>query len=301
MIKNIPNLSWGVLDKSYDIIIDIKKGSNNNVDVFDREYGQDSIHIREKWQKLKKFIFSCEWIKIDELENVVISDTLIGYLDDSEMNIKRYLIFSFIEKWNPSWLEKIWKGTDNLMALDPSIHQILDHLNLLKADLDNNGKNWWHKINIKYYLDRQEKLSEIGRIGERLTLAYEENRIGRTPLNVSLKSDRYGYDIESWKSKKYNDKLLIEVKTSKIGKQGKLYLTSHEIKVCMNNIDRYIFYLWDIHNKETPRILKIPGNKIVEHVPKNEKKGEWEIFSIKFSVFDWDNAEEFYDGTINYK
>ncbi len=109
--------------------------------------------------------------------------------------------------------------------------------------------------------------TEIGNKGEELILAYERDRLnnmGRPDLadkvkRVSLESDSFGYDIESYEDSKYTTKRYIEVKATTGASDG-FFLSANEWEKAQKYKEQY--YIYFVKNVESENYEIIPFENV---------------------------------------
>ncbi|MCR5112835.1 MAG: DUF3578 domain-containing protein [Acholeplasmatales bacterium] len=119
------------------------------------------------------------------------------------------------------------------------------------------------------YLKKAQKDIKNGLIGEELAISYEKERL--TNLNrpdladkirwVSMDSDAYGYDIESYDiDKNGNEQLIrIEVKTTSSRVDTEFLVSINEINTSKKFRDNYwVYRIYDV-NAETPKFYRAAG------------------------------------------
>lgn len=149
--------------------------------------------------------------------------------------------------------------------------------------------SWWDRLALLFRGEHSEELEDVGRVGERLTLRYEEKRTQITPVWESIDSNKSGYDILSKKDCNSKERILIEVKSSfKPLSQAKMILTRNEWDVasCGYNINRYFFYLWLLGQHQ--QLAIVPAKCFVRHIPNEIGGGRWRSIEISFDLFKYD-------------
>lgn len=148
--------------------------------------------------------------------------------------------------------------------------------NYLVSFLDN--KQYLKKTD---YEAANKKKTEIGEIGEDLTINYEFNRLKNSEelvqriRQVSLYDDYAGFDIKSFEddtSNKDEWDRMIEVKAT-TDSAPHFYFSMNEIKVAIDLKSKYWIYLWTDVLKENPK-LRIIQNPYEEIFVKSKEKPE---------------------------
>ena len=131
---------------------------------------------------------------------------------------------------------------------------------------------------------KNSRLSEIGRQGERLSIAHEHIRTGRTPKWVAIDNNEDGYDVLSIVEPDDARPLSIEVKASTMGLSGSLHLTRNEWERSQE-VENHTFHLWAMKSKSQNALAVIVPTELQNHVPTDSGSGSWEEVEIPFSVF----------------
>ena len=191
------------------------------------------------------------------------------------------MIKNFIINSKPAWGRKIISGRkETFLFLNPDEKMCFTESNLMDGT-DIAVVKWWDEIANLYRDEIAIANNEIGRIGERLTIAYEKNRTGLLPTWIAIDSNKKGYDIES---KDGTTARYIEVKTStqKID-EACFFLTNNEWNVAKSK-DNYYFYLWNIYDEK--RFLAIINSaRMADFIPINQGNSEWIQVKISFKDF----------------
>jgi hypothetical protein len=140
---------------------------------------------------------------------------------------------------------------------------------------------WWDSLSVAARTESQHELLTIGRFGERLSLKYEQSRIGAEPLWQALESNAAGYDILSWVAAARPDRLLIEVKCSVLSQSAAvLHVTRYEWQTACT-AKNAVFHLWIVRSEVRCLWIRTP-DQIRPHVPVNHGDGDWECFCIPY-------------------
>lgn len=191
----------------------------------------------------------------------------------------RFQLASIIETTRPVWAGLLPKGRKEAEAGFPDeIRQCFEEA-LLLGDVSEEVVNWWDRLSGIMREVSQRKLLEIGRSGERLSLAYEFNRTQQTPRWQAVETNYAGYDVLSIRAKDDLAALKIEVKASERGfKNATIHITEHEWITASQSPDVYLFHVWLI--SQQPTLYIVPSTKVVTHLPKNQGKGTWRNTAI---------------------
>lgn len=119
------------------------------------------------------------------------------------------------------------------------------------------------------YEKKTKRDAKVGKLGETLALSYEQNRLtdlGRPDLAqkvkwVSVESDTYGYDIESYDidSKGNVKNIRIEVKTTSSRVDTEFFVSKNEVETSIELKKNYcVFRIYDV-NSQNPKFYKAFG------------------------------------------
>jgi len=194
------------------------------------------------------------------------------------------LILDYIHAENPPWVQLAASGRREVLLQAPkALCQVIVDAGLAYGD-DSDTVIFWDMLAASARGIRNAALTEIGRIGERLTLTHERRRTGREPTWVALDSNADGYDVLSRISDADTRRLTIEVKTSnQVAKSGIFHLTRNEWNLAVDSL-HHAFHLWSISGGE-PRLAVLHVEQIAKHVPVDEGCGVWESAGIPFAAF----------------
>lgn len=230
--------------------------------------------------KILTVSFKCGWVKVNQ--EGLIELTQRGQ-DISVLEYRTALIMQIedlISNFNPTWASLLLKGRTEAKNFLPS-----DALQCFKecglfGELTGELIKFWDKLSIAYRNYSQIRMTEIGRMGEKLSFDYELNRTGTPPLWQAIESNLAGYDLLSIVDNYKFDKLKIEVKTTTSNIAfAKFHISKNEWNTATASIN-YIFHLW--HIEKTPTLYILETNKIIEHIAINKKDGQWESIEIPF-------------------
>lgn len=228
-----------------------------------------------------------------ELRWLVISET--GFLElapngesalsaSNDRTRLRKLILDHIDVQNPPWLQLASAGRRELLLQAPSgTRQVLVEAGLAYDD-DPETVSFWDTLAARARGMRNALLTETGRVGERLSIAYEKTRTGREPKWIALDSNYDGYDVLSRVSSEDQRRLTIEVKAStQAHLSGAFHLTRNEWCLAEDSIN-HVFHLWNLGG-DTPQLAVLSVDQLAAHVPDDCGEGAWESVRIPFSSF----------------
>ena len=223
------------------------------------------------------------WVEVGE--NGVIYPTNRGQSVRSSNVVEhrlRQALLDVIEATNPPWAQLARFGRRRFLQYAPrEICQICEEAGVA-FDGDADTVALWDTLAARARGMRDVQLNGIGRMGERLTLRYEEHRTGRKPVWVALDSNEDGYDVLSRLEREDSRRLCIEVKTSSQGPSGSIFLTRNEWETALS-LAHFRMHLWDISGSPRLAILRI--DDLVPHLAKDQGDGRWETTSVPFSAF----------------
>lgn len=197
----------------------------------------------------------------------------------------RYLLAEYFLLRRDPWLQLARRGRIHVLLQAPSeIAQLLYEAELAEGEQDD-VVQFWDNLADRIRGDRDRNRTEIGRTGEKLSLAYETKRTGKKPRWVALDSDEFGYDLLSQASQKEPAPTKIECKCSerKLA-EATLHLTRHEWETA-DSSERYYFHLWNTASHK-PRLAILCVEDMRPHVPENRSHGSWEMVQVPFIAFE---------------
>ena len=224
------------------------------------------------------------WIRADGEGRAVLtsSGTRIMLLTTIEARI-RQAILDYVDIKEPFWLQNAAFGRKKLLAFTGStIGQVFLEAGLING-VSNDIVEFWDILAARARGQKDNHLLEIGRNGERLSLAYERERTNKEPKWISIETNTDGYDVLSVIAEEDLRPLTIEVKSTRIGVGGEIYLTRNEWDQAIIK-EAHLFHLWDI-SKIIPRLACVTPKQMEEHIPINHGFGEWGVTQIPLEPF----------------
>lgn len=195
----------------------------------------------------------------------------------------RQALLDYVEIITPPWLKLAIDGRKKVLTFAPTdIRQCLVEAELA-ANYEAHVVRFWDELASSARGLRGVELNEIGREGERLTLAYEKTRTGHDPKWRSVESNSDGYDVLSVADRDDGRLVQIEVKASRSGTRGSMYVTRNEWDAT-ELMPLHRFHLWDV-SKPQPRLAVLPREALVSHAPADFGSGRWEVFELPFATF----------------
>jgi hypothetical protein len=227
----------------------------------------------------------CGWLEVDLdgfLKPSKRGNVLRATVDFEER--LRQQLRDIVAALQPAWSKKIMHGRKELVRFAPAdVRQCFEEAGLLNAAPSDSVVHWWDEIANLARGVRSAVITEVGRRGERLTLAYERNRTGREPFWQSVESSFSGYDVLSVVSSTDMTPMQIEVKASELRpKDAFMHLTGNEWEASQQALSQ-VFHLWYLGNKPLLAIVNL--EHVRPHVPQDQGEGSWESVKIPFGAF----------------
>ena len=165
-----------------------------------------------------------------------------------------------------------------LQVISEDQRQCLEFAGLLTVPPSDAAVIWWDEVSAFFRAEEEQRNIEIGREGERRTMAHETQRlkdegISNTPIWVALDDNRAGYDVLSFQRTRngnVND-LRIEVKAAAYS-PAHFILTRHEWDTASQNPELHLFHIW---NLDTEKLLKLSVFDMGVHMPTDSGAGRW--------------------------
>ncbi len=193
-------------------------------------------------------------------------------------------LLDFVEIIAPPWVKMALDGRKKVLTFaPPGIAQCLVEAELAVGHSEQVVRFWDQLAAIARGL-RGAELSEVGRRGERLTLAYEKQRTRREPKWRSIESNADGYDVLSVAAADDTRPMQIEVKASTAGVSGSMHITRNEWEAS-EFMPLHQFHLWDLSSSQVPKLAVIPRSDLAAHAPSDLGQGRWEAFEVPFRAF----------------
>lgn len=196
----------------------------------------------------------------------------------------RQALLDYIEIERPAWLQNASFGRKKVIAFAGSqVGQVFVEAGLADGT-DDAVVAFWDAIAAMARGQRNDRLIAIGRQGERLTIAHEEDRTGRKPKWVAIDNNEDGYDVLSIVDTNDARPFSIEVKASTMGLAGSFHLSRNEWERAQDAENR-AFHLWDIRKDRQASLAVISPIDMGYHVPSDQGAGAWEVVEISFGAF----------------
>jgi hypothetical protein len=206
----------------------------------------------------------------------------IARLTDPKLARRQQLI-DIVAATMPAWAKALLDGRAHFkVAASPDVKQCFGEAELLDQ-LDQDAIQILDQMQSLVRGDRENENLRTGRMGERLTVAYEEDRTGAAPKWTSIETNRDGYDVLSRRSTVDAAAREIEVKaTTRSLKDAEMILTRAEWDKS-SGFNEYTVHCWLI--REFPRLMVLSRADLVPHIPKDHGAGEWRQVRIPFLNF----------------
>lgn len=228
----------------------------------------------------------CKWI---DRNNKVFRLTNRGYTlftnnETFNKDTLRDMLYDYITSYCSAWSYKIPVGrSEAILIMTEDEKACFFEAGLLDENPDYSIVEWWDKLSLVIRKNSDERKSQIGRKGERLTILSETARTGMKPQWISIDSNLAGYDVLSRVSREDESALLIESKASEANIEGAYcHITANEWHTARNS-KCYKFYFWLIGASNELAILD--PYQIAPYIPTNNATGTWESVKIPFSSF----------------
>lgn len=197
----------------------------------------------------------------------------------------RAAILDYIDIVRPAWLQAAGSGRSRVLLFAGSaIAQVFDEAGLASGT-DGATVAFWDALAARARGLKDDRLTAIGRIGERASIDFEQNRTGHKPMWVALESNADGYDVLSILDRTDPRPMSIEVKATTRSNGGHFHLTQNEWRRAQET-DHHVFHLWRVEDESAvyPPVV-VTTAAMSEHVPANLGEGEWQSVVIPFAAF----------------
>ncbi len=196
----------------------------------------------------------------------------------------RQALLDYMDAAHPPWLQNATYGRSRVIRFaGRELAQVFIEAGLAYG-VEDEVVAFWDAMGALARGQKNSRLSEIGRQGERLSLAYEHVRTGQKPKWVAIDNNEDGYDLLSIIEPGDSRPLSIEVKATTLGFTGSLHLTRNEWERAQE-VENHTFHLWVVEsNSQTALAVLIPA-ELQDHIPTDSGAGNWEAVEIPFSVF----------------
>lgn len=222
------------------------------------------------------------WIEVTEHGTIVLqaAGQCLVALTTHEQRLRQALL-DYVDIESPIWLQNSLYGRRKVTEFaELAIVQLFDEAGLLQSTADDVIR-FWDSLAARARGQKNDFLLSIGRDGERLSIDYERRRTGLEPQWIAVENNHDGYDLLSVVSAEDKKPLLIEVKSSRIGSHGLVYLTRREWEIA-TTAEAHVFHLWDLSSD--PQLAVIGHADLVANVPLDRARGKWQIAVLPFML-----------------
>lgn len=226
-----------------------------------------------------------QWIRANDegFADITPSGTQLLSLAGYEPMLRQALL-DYIEIERPPWIQNAAYGRSRVLRFAGStIAQVFVEAGLAFG-IEDEIVGFWDAIAALARGQKNCRLSDIGRQGERLSILHEQVRTGRKPMWVAIDNNEDGYDLLSIVKPGDLRPLSIEVKASTMGLSGSLHLTRNEW-VRAQETENHAFHLWAMNAKIEHALATLTPSEMQPHIPLNSGFGYWETVEIPFVVF----------------
>jgi hypothetical protein len=226
-----------------------------------------------------------QWLRANDEGHAVItpSGSRLLALSGYEPMLRQALL-DYIDVERPPWVQNASFGRSRVLRFAGSaIAQVFVEANLANGTEDE-VVAFWDALAARARGQKEDRLTQIGREGERLTLTYEESRTERKPRWVAIENNEDGYDVLSVLASNDSGHLSIEVKASTMGTAGSFHLTRNEWDRS-TELDNHLFHLWALRPNSKPLLAIVTPKDMQNHIPCDSGSGCWESVEVPFVVF----------------
>lgn len=187
----------------------------------------------------------------------------------------------------PFWARVSHLGRSRVMEIiSVDQRQCLDFAGLLLTPPSDTVVAWWNEVGAYFRTEEEQRTAEIGREGERRTMAHETQRlkdegIPEEPIWIALEDNCAGYDVLSFQQTKFGRiaDLRIEVKAASYSPTH-FILTRPEWDAATTRPELHLFHVW---NLESDELFKISVTDMAAHIPADAGAGQWREVRVTFA------------------
>ena len=225
------------------------------------------------------------WIVADAAGFLQVTDTGRGLHGEPDYVCKlRRAIKDYVRVVQPPWLASASFGRARVLRfVNRQLQQVFSEAGLA-SDTDSAAVAFWDDLARAARNDVAGTRLETGRLGERLTVQFEQHRTNRCPRWIAIDNSSAGYDVLSVCGESDEAPLLIEVKTSSASDSAIGHITRNEWAVA-KEAERFVFHLWLLAVDAAPRLACLDVASVSRHVPCDSGDGQWESVAIPFNCF----------------
>ena len=157
----------------------------------------------------------CEWVQLNYDGRFELTDRGKEVISNKELELAlRVQIGHLIESYLPTWLPLLSRGRlETQKYLPADALQCFSEAGLFSKPTDDIVA-WWDKYSKVSRKTRRDNNLDVGRRGEKLTIAHERSRTNREPVWQGFETNLAGYDVLSVVNSEDLRPLCIEVKAS---------------------------------------------------------------------------------------
>lgn len=195
----------------------------------------------------------------------------------------RQALLDYIDIERPAWVQNATYGRSRVIRFAGNeIAQVFIEAGLAHS-IEAEVVTFWDAMAALARGQKDVRRSEIGRQGERLSIAHEHARTGRAPKWIAIENNEDGYDVLSVVEPDDPRPLSIEVKASTMGLAGAIHLTRNEWERAQE-VEHHAFHIWAI--KPNAHVVAILTPMVVQdHIPTDTGSGSWESVEIPYAAF----------------
>lgn len=227
---------------------------------------------------------SLNWLAVDDagLLRPALAGVRLAATTSYEAALRR-VVLDYADLAAPDWVQNATYGRSRMLSFCPGgIHQILVEAGVASGANDE-VVAFWDDLAALARGRHDDKLLEIGRHGERLSLQHELARTGRPAKWSAIDSNQDGFDILSIIDTDTPSPLSIEVKATTVS-GGDLFLTRNEWEQAEDST-AHVFHLWRLNARPSPQLTVVSVAQMRAHVPHDQSAGEWRLVRVPFAAF----------------
>lgn len=251
-----------------------------------QEIGSSFLHLGSLPSgKVIETAQALKWLRASETGVVILtpSGARIHDLTGYEAMLRQALL-DYIEVERPAWVQSAIFGRSKVIAFAGNqIGQVFVEAGLAEGT-DDMVVSFWDALAALARGLKNDRLTAIGRKGERFTIAHEEGRTGQTPKWVAVDNNEDGYDVLSIVDAGDVRPYSIEVKASTLGLLGSFHLSRNEWNRA-EEAENHAFHLWDMKDERQPSLAVLSAQHLKSHIPADQGAGSWEMVEIPFRPF----------------
>lgn len=235
--------------------------------------------------KVVETVQALNWLEVGAsgFAELTLSGSRVLATQGYEAQLRRALL-DFIDIERPSWIQNASFGRGRVIGFaGTQIAQVFVEAGLADGTSDA-VVAFWDALAARARGWRDDRLTQIGRSGERLSIQFETQRTGKTPKWVAIDNNADGYDVLSVVSADDHRQLTIEVKASTQGHLGAAMLTRNEWEMAVES-EAHVFHFWSLGDSEHPMLAIVSNDHLLNHIPQDQGKGQWDCAKVPFSAF----------------